>query len=41
MLEEVVAAFDPNHLESGLAQGPHHLGPCRARQTAHAATEIR
>jgi hypothetical protein len=41
MLEEVVAAFDPNHLEPSPAESPHHLGPCQARQTAHAATEIR
>lgn len=41
MLEKMVAAFDPGHLEPGLAQGPHHLKAGRAGQTAHAATEIR
>jgi hypothetical protein len=41
MLEETVAAFDPNHLEPGPGESPHHLGPCQAQQAAHAATEIR
>jgi hypothetical protein len=41
MLKKVMASLDADYREGTLSQGPHDLGPCRARQATHAATEIR